>query len=208
MSYFSPSAAAALVRSYPVIGVSGSRSISEPISALVSSFSQSLAVRSFRGRVFVGCASGVDACVRAAVPAAALSVFSVVRGGRVPAWAFARRSARMVESIAAARGVLVAFPSSSLPHPSVVPCKSWRSARGSGTWGSVALAVGLGSGCLLWSPSLVGASASPVLGACPLSSRFSFLGSCSSGRGSWWWCAPSFPFPVSVPVSSEQLSLF
>lgn len=200
-----------LVSSFPVVALSGSRAPSPVVAAAASSFLVALARSSaFGGSLFVGCAAGVDRLGRSSFPAARASVFSVVRppgGGALPRWAFAARSSRLVGACAAARGVLVAFPSSFSSCPSsLVPCSSWRGAGGSGSWGSVALALGLGCPVLLFVPSLVRSSSLPVAPA--LASRFSAVAVGVSPLGSWWFAPASFPSPVSVPSPAGQLSLF
>ncbi len=135
-------------------------------------------------------------------------MFSVASGrfgvGRA---AFARRSSRCVRSVAAgSRGVLVALPSAPVPPAVVAPSRSFRGGS-SGTWGSVALALGRGRRVLLWLPS---GSRPPAWSGVSWSSA-SALGSgghalsglptsvrCPSG---WWWLG------VPVPAPS-QLSLF
>jgi len=99
--------------------------------------------------VATGCASGADAMIRRACPAA--TVFSVASGefgvGRA---AFARRSAAMVQSIPLG-GWVVGLVSGACPV-GVIPAKSWRSGDSiSGSWSSIALAVGRGlSVGILW----------------------------------------------------------
>jgi hypothetical protein len=55
----------------------------------------------------------------------------------------AERSTRMVKALAAAGGTLHAFPNKPCPL-GLKPSRSWKSAGGSGTWGTIALATGLG----------------------------------------------------------------
>lgn len=57
---------------------------------------------------------------------------------------YAERSTRMVKALAQARGTLHAWPNK--PAPTYLrPSRCWpRGAQGSGTWGTIALAVGLG----------------------------------------------------------------
>ena len=199
MASFTPTSS---VSSFPAVGFSGSRRPCTVASAACSRFLGGLFPR-YRGRVFAGCAVGIDRLVREAVPASQLSVFSVQRqaGQSVPAWAFAARSARMVSELRQSGGVLVAFPSGSCPLE-LVPCSSWRSARGSGTWGSVALALGLGCPVLVFAPfHLSGSFPSPAA----VGSRFSCLGSARSG--SWWFAAAPSPSVSAVGVGS-QASLF
>jgi hypothetical protein len=57
---------------------------------------------------------------------------------------FAERSTRMVKALAATGGTLHAWPNKPAPAK-LKPAKSWPAgAEGSGTWGTIALAVGLG----------------------------------------------------------------
>ena len=169
------------------VGFSGSRSCPAAVSA----------VRSVLGfvpasgcRVSVGCARGVDASVRSFFGSSpSLLVFSASSprfsgGGAVVA--LVRRSAACVRSVAAGAAVLLVVAPSGACPPGVRPCRSFRGG-GSGSWGSAALAVGLGRRVLLFSPAGVpvwsGGSWVPVPGA--------------SGWFSW--------VPSSSPV---QLSLF
>jgi hypothetical protein len=56
----------------------------------------------------------------------------------------AERSTRMIKAILADGGTLHAWPAQPAP-PKLMPSRSWpKNAEGSGTWGTVALAVGLG----------------------------------------------------------------
>lgn len=119
-----------------------------------------------------------------------LLVFSVASGRfGVGRSAFARRSAACVRSVSRS-GVLVALPSSSSCPAGVRPSRSFFGG-GSGTWGSVAFALGSGRSVLLWLPS----------GCLPPSwSGVSWSVSGSAPVGCWW-----FGVPVPAPV---QLSLF
>jgi hypothetical protein len=153
----------------PVVGFSGSRSAVPPVLASCCAAVPSSSV------VLVGCAGGVDAAVRGAFPGAA--VFSVEFSGR---GAFAARSSAFVRSLVSRGGVLFSFPSGACPA-GLVPSSSWRSAGGSGSWGSLALAIGLGVPCFVFCPAGV-----------PSGWGFEPLG------GGWF---------QSVPVG-DQLSLF
>jgi hypothetical protein len=172
------------------IGVSGSRSPSVPsLSALRSALSS--VVGAVPRRVSVGCAAGVDAVVRGAfVGSPSLLVFSAAsprfsRAGVVGALAL--RSAACVRSVArGSRGLLLVLPSGSCPS-GVSPSRSFRGC-GSGSWGSAALAVGLGRRVVVWLPASV---------SLPAWSGFSW----SAVGGGWWLCVPSAPAAV-------QLSLF
>lgn len=56
----------------------------------------------------------------------------------------AERSTRMVKALAALQGTLHAWPNKPAPNQ-LRPSRSWPTeAAGSGTWGTIALAVGLG----------------------------------------------------------------
>lgn len=194
VSFFVAASPASLVSSFPVVGFSGSRKSGARPALAAAGFLRSLRGSSFSGKVAVGCAAGVDSVVRGAgFPAARLSVFRVASfaGSRpVGAWAFAARSAALVRSVAAARGVLVAFPLGACPT-GVAPSSSFRGC-GSGSWGSVALALGLGCPVLVFVPGVSPSFPAPSV----VASRFSCVG--SSVRvggvvGSWWW--------ASAPVS-------
>ena len=120
-------------------------------------------------KVLVGCAKGVDAYFRSRFPAA--EVFSVASGrwgsGR---GAFAARSTACVKAVKAAGGLWVSFPASPCPTGLLPSSSSSRVFNGqkAGTWSSLALALGSGVPCLVFSPSGVprGWSLSPVSG-CP-----------------------------------------
>jgi hypothetical protein len=171
------------------VGFSGSRTPSPAaLSALLSALA-CLPVSSCR--VSVGCARGVDASVRGAFSgSSSLLVFSAAaprfaRAGAVGALAL--RSAACVRSVATgARGLLLVLPSGACPA-GVRPSRSF-SGCGSGSWGSAALAVGLGRRVVVW----LAAGVRP-----PVWSGFSW----SSVGGGWWLCSP-------VPSASVQLSLF
>lgn len=56
----------------------------------------------------------------------------------------AERSTRMIKALAATGGTLHAWPAQPVPLD-LKPCRNWpNGAGGSGTWGTIALAVGLG----------------------------------------------------------------
>jgi hypothetical protein len=188
---------ASLVSSFPVVGFSGSRrGVSRP-AELAAGFCRGLS--RFSGRVFVGCADGVDAVVRSSFSPASLSVFSVSKSeaSRLGGSAFAARSARLVQSVAESHGVLVACPLGACPD-GVEPSRSFRG-FGSGSWGSVALAVGLGC------PVLVIVGSSEFSGSAALFSRFLCVG---KGAGfSMWWASPEVTSVEGV-VAGVQGSLF
>jgi hypothetical protein len=184
-----------LLRSLRSIGFSGSRS---PSRAAVLALESLLPLVPSPCRVSVGCQRGVDSLVRAYFwSSPSLLVFSVASGrfgsGRS---AFARRSTACVRSVAKGeRGLLVALPSSTSCPPGVSPGRRFFGA-GDGTFGSAALALGLGRRVLLWleegalPPSWSGVS-------------WSVSGSGSATVGCWW-----LGFQVPVPARTVQLSLF
>ncbi len=163
-----------LLASAPVVGVSGSRAPS-PASASVCRW----AVRQLApsSSVVVGCAAGIDGVVRALRPSA-----SVVRAsafGSGPG-ALAARSTAVVRAVAVGgpTALWLAFPSSPCPA-GVVPSRQSSacfSGSGSGTWASLALAVGLGVPALAFLPPGVSAPAAWPLAAVP---------GCAGPRGSW-----------------------
>lgn len=138
---------ASIFGQFQSFGFSGSRSCPVAVAAAQSVF-ELLPVGS---SVSVGCAAGVDASVRAAFPAA--SVFSVAEfgGSILGRAAFAARSAAMVQAVGSAGGLLLVFPSSECPA-GVAASRQFRG-LGSGSWGSAALAVGLGFPVLVCIPA-------------------------------------------------------
>lgn len=139
--------------SFPAVGFSGSRSLLPcSVSALrfVSRFVSASA------SVFVGCARGADELARSLFPGA--SVFSVASGAfGVGRGAFAARSVACVRAVASAGGCWVSFPSSACPVgllPSSLSSRCF-GGFGSGSWASLAFAVGLGVPCLVFLPPSV-----------------------------------------------------
>lgn len=132
-----------------VVGFSGSRHLPEgdSLDALLHCFAYVPAA----ARVVVGCASGADAAVRSEFARAEVFYASSFGVGRA---SFAQRSAAVVAAVAAAgsAGLWVSFPSGRCPS-GLVPCRSWRSSSGSGSWGSLALAAGSRVPCLVFSPA-------------------------------------------------------
>lgn len=134
--------------------------------------------------VGVGCALGVDSLVRSAFPSALVfSVSSFLVGGRVARASFALRSAALVSWCASGSGLLVAFPLGACPS-GVAVSASFRGC-GSGSWGSVALALGLGASVLVVSPAGVGSAWFGALAAC-----FRPVGSAPCG-GLLWLASPA-----------------
>lgn len=187
----------AVLQSFPVLGFSGSRRSGSVAARACSALLPSLAPRS----VFVGCcAGGVDRLVRSAFPAA-----SVFRASGSSPRALAARSSVFVRSLVRAGGLLVAFPLGGCPAGVSAGRRSFRGC-GSGSWGSVALALALGGGALVFVPGGCG-SAAP-LG--PLGGRFAPVGRVvrlGGVSGRWWFAAP-LPPPVVGGGGGVQGSLF
>lgn len=138
-----PASLALALSSAPVVGFSGSRSsvpsVASSVAALVCC------------PVVVGCAAGVDSFFRGAFPRA--RVFSVATFGSGRG-AFAARSVAFVRSLATGGGVLVSFPSGACPIGLLPSASSSRAfcGSGSGSWASLAFAVGSGVQCFVFAP--------------------------------------------------------
>ena len=134
--------------------------------------------------VSVGCASGCDQAVRSVLGGwAGLAVFQAAGSS---AGALAGRSAACVRSVLpAAGGCLLAFPAG--PCPAGV--RAGRSFRGcgSGSWGSVGLALGLGLPVVVYVPA--GVAMSGFAG--PLGGRLSVVA--SGPWGAWLVAAGVLP---------------
>lgn len=187
---------ASFVGSFPLVAFSGSRASGSSASVSAGAFLPVLG--GFSGVVGVGCASGVDSLVRSAFPSARVfSVSSFLVGGRVSRASFALRSSALVSWCVSGGGLLVAFPLGACPV-GVAVSSSFRGC-GSGSWGSVALALGLGGSVLVVSPASV---SSAWFGS--LASSFRCVG--SAPCGGLVWVASPVPFPA--PPASVQLPLF
>ena len=168
-----------LLASAPVVGVSGSRAPS-PVSASVCRWAVGQLAPG--ASVVTGCASGIDGVARLARPSASViqaSAFGVGRG------ALAARSVAVARTVAAhAPGaVWLAFPSGPCPA-GLVPSRQSSACfggHGSGTWASLALAVGLGVPALVFLPAGVPAPSASGPGAWPLVP----VPGCAGRRGAW-----------------------
>jgi hypothetical protein len=99
-----------------------------------------------RPELHVGDALGVDAIARSFGQYTTMHLYCADVGNRnLPQAAkLANRSARMVRQLALAKGTLHAWPNKPAPR-GLMPARNWpRGANGSGTWGTIAMAVGLG----------------------------------------------------------------
>jgi hypothetical protein len=91
--------------------------------------------------VSVGCAAGLDALVRGYFPSSRLRVFAVAE--RSQRWSFAQRSIACMLSVpSGAEGLVIALAGQPCPV-GVKPSRQFQG-QGSGTWGSVAYALGHG----------------------------------------------------------------
>ncbi|WP_198806949.1 hypothetical protein [Leptolyngbya sp. BL0902] len=147
--------AAALVAGFPCVGFSGSRS---PAAASLSALSGLVPAVAPGAAVVVGCARGIDHAARVAFPGAQVFFASSFGSGR---GAFAARSVACVRAVSASGGVWVSFPASPCPaglRPSGRSAVAF-SGLGSGTWASLAFALGSGVPCLVFLPSGVPAPA-------------------------------------------------
>lgn len=126
---------------YGAVGFSGSRDIStNHIQAIVRK------LNALQTKILVGCADGVDACVRSYAPDA--RVFSVDRSAPQPEYkgakggaAFAKRSQDMIDHLAKEENpLLIAFPGGSAPVGLTVG-KGF-AGLGSGTWATISYAAG------------------------------------------------------------------
>ena len=134
-----------IIKAYTVIGFSGSRHTITPAPGELAA-----AAVAPGAEVVVGCAAGVDAFFRSRFPAArVLRVES--RLGRA---GFARRSIACVEAVSG--GLWVSFPNSACPcglFPSAAPGRCF-SGCGSGSWASLAYAIGRGGAALVYLGSI------------------------------------------------------
>jgi hypothetical protein len=168
-----PASVLALVGGAGAVGFSGSRSVAPSCVGVVCS------AVSPRALVGVGCASGVDAVVRASV--CGCSVFSAASFS-ASSWSgrLVLRSAAVVRFVASASSraggaVFVVFPSAVCPAglvPSSVVSACF-AGFGSGSWASAAFAAGLGVPLLVFAPLGVPSWGFVALGA------------------GWWLLSPS-----------------
>lgn len=146
-----------LLASAAVVGVSGSR---QPAQGCVRAVRRALRQLAPEARVVTGCAAGIDAAARLAVPSATVVQASAFTASGVPhRAALVRRSVAVVRQVAAAgpSGLWLSAPGRACPPglaPSASPSACF-SGSGSGSWASLALALGLGVRALVWLPSAV-----------------------------------------------------
>ena len=169
---------------FSAFGFSGSRS-SVPFGAA----SRAAHLVPASAAVFVGCARGVDEFFRSSFPSA--SVFSASSFGSGPG-SLAARSVAVVRAVATAGGLWVSFPSSPCPAGLLPSASSSRafSGSGSGSWASLAFALGSGVPCLVF------------LGSVPCPSGWGL--SPVPGWSGWFGCSVA----CGVRPPHTQLSLF
>jgi hypothetical protein len=141
--------AAAIVTGFTCVGFSGSRAPSAASLAALGWLGGHVTPGS---AVVVGCARGIDHAARLAFPAARVFYASSFGSGR---GAFAARSVACVRYVAAAGGLWVSFPAGPCPtglQPSKQSSRCFCGA-GSGTWASLAFAIGSGVPCLVFLPA-------------------------------------------------------
>ena len=146
----SASSLSSVLASAPVVGVSGSRA---PSSRSASACRWAVGQLAPGASVVTGCARGIDGVARLARPSASVIRASAFGSGR---GALAARSVAVVRAVAPAgpSALWLAFPSGPCP-PGLAPSRSSSacfSGHGSGTWASLALAVGLGVPALVLLP--------------------------------------------------------
>lgn len=144
-----PRSVSSLLGSARSLGLCGSRSVVPPSPVwvgVVASVPPSASVS-------CGCVGGLCALARSSFPSASVFFARSFGFGR---GAFAARSVALVRSVAASpRPLWVSFPGRACPPgllPSSVPGRCF-AGFGSGSWASLALAVGLGVPALVWLPA-------------------------------------------------------
>ncbi len=140
-------------------------------------------------RILVGCANGIDAYFRVSFQQAEIFYAHKygTRKGR-----FAARSVAVVKAVKAANGLWVSFPSSPCPT-GLLPSSCSSTAfcgSGSGSWASLAFALGSGVPCLVFLGSL---PCPPGWGLIPV-----------PGWSGWFGCESA----LNIRPPHTQLSLF
>jgi hypothetical protein len=169
---------------FSTFGFSGSRS-SVPSGAA----SRVVSLVPASASVFIGCASGIDAYFRSSFPSATVLQASSFGAGR---GAFAARSVAVINAVRGAGGLWVSFPSSACPSGLVPSASSSRafSGSGSGSWASLAFALGSGVPCLVF------------LGSLPPPQGWGLIP--VAGWSGWFGCENA----LSIRPPHTQLSLF
>ena len=143
-----PQPVKSLISESACIGFSGSRSA---ISSSLNVLEEVTKLVPDTTTVIVGCAQGIDKAVRNIFSDAI--VFHVSDFGRGRG-AFAARSIACVQRVRGSKGAWISFPVDPCP-PGLLPSADSSKCfcgKGSGTWASLALAVGLNIPSLVWCP--------------------------------------------------------
>ncbi|NMF84635.1 hypothetical protein [Nodosilinea sp. P-1105] len=146
---------AAIVAGFDCVGFSGSR---RPSAASLAAFGWLAGYVAPGAVVVTGCARGIDHAARQQFPSAQVFQASAFGAGR---GSFAARSVACVRAVAAAGGLWVSFPATPCPGGVLPSAKSSKAfcGAGSGTWASLAFAVGSGVPCLVFLPAGIAAPA-------------------------------------------------
>jgi hypothetical protein len=130
-----------IIQSHTQIGFSGSRHSIDPQAGELAAVAVPVGAE-----VVVGCAAGVDAFFRSRFPAARVLRVDPVLGRA----GFARRSIACVEAVSS--GLWVSFPGGACPSGLFPSASSGRcfSGSGSGSWASLAYAIGRGGAALVY----------------------------------------------------------
>ncbi len=143
-----PQLVKSLITESACIGFSGSRSA---ISSSLNVLTEVTKLIPDTTTIVVGCAQGIDKAVRNIFSDAVVFYVSDFGQGR---GAFAARSIACVQRVRHSRGIWISFPVDPCP-PGLLPSINSSECfcgKGSGTWASLALAVGLNIPSLVWCP--------------------------------------------------------
>lgn len=186
------SAARHTITTARAVGISGSTT---PSAASLRALAALAALVPAHAAVMVGDARGIDSAAAALLPRAL--IFRVGQHGSALApfrAQLATRSIACVQATQRARGVWCAFPGRPAPPtlaPSHRPAKCF-AGHGSGTWSSLALALGVGLPCIVYTP----AEAAP-----PAAWQLQPL-------GNGWYFAPPAALAQPSAATVQQLLLF
>jgi hypothetical protein len=190
-----PASVSALLAGAPIVGFSGSRT---PAPASIAALRMAARVVSPAVPIVVGCAAGIDQHVAQLIPRAEViraSSFGIGRAviGLAPLSPRAQLAARSIAVVqACVGGVWVSSPATACP-PSVQPARSSSACfngSGSGTWASLAYAIGSGIAPLVFLPA----------GIVPPAAF------CLVAAGQGWYVASDLGWSPAPPAG--QLTLF
>lgn len=144
-------------------------------------------------RILVGCADGIDAYFRVSFQQAEIFYAHKYGTGK---GRFAARSVAVVKAVKAANGLWVSFPSSPCPTgllPSSYSSKAF-CGSGSGSWASLAFALGSKVPCLIF------------LGSVPCPTHWGLAP--VPGWSGWFACPCKYSPSITAAQLHSQLSLF